>query len=146
MALICTPPPARVDLLLETGAGDCAALNLLDISTAFQRVDHTVSVLCFEENKPSCTFWKIVPPIFPSYWVSDMFSWSINGRFTSVFTGNRSSFIVGFTHGVPQGSILGPTIFAPVVKISLFGWYQSLNSLDFSYSVIHFLVYVSSLT
>ncbi len=87
------------DLLLSVDSGDNAVLVLLDLSTAFDTVDHNILLSRLEHwvgIKGTALCW------FESYLKSRSFSVSV-GQFIS----SSASLL----YGVPQGSILGPLLF-----------------------------------
>lgn len=87
------------DLLLTADAGDCSLLILLDLSAAFDTVDHTILIDCLKHwvaIRDTVLCWL-------SYYISQR---------TFFFTeGNLSNSAPDITCGVPQGSILGPVFF-----------------------------------
>ncbi len=86
------------DLLLSVDSGDNAVLVLLDLSAAFDTVDH-ILLSCLEHwvgIKGTALCW------FEAYLKSRSFSVSV-GQFIS----SSASLL----YGVPQGSILGPLLF-----------------------------------
>lgn len=88
------------DLRRELDDGKVIFLVLLDHSNAFDTVDH--KLLCmklkhfFNFSSSSCN-------LLSSY---------LTGRTQSVFSNNKMSQPLSLTRGVPQGSILGPLLFA----------------------------------
>ena len=87
------------DILRAVDSGDLALLTLLDLSAAFDTVDHVTLLRRLEE----------------SYGISD----SVLNWFTSYLGGRRQYVRCGSTRstptavlfGVPQGSVLGPILF-----------------------------------
>lgn len=97
------------DLLLATDSGKISLLTLLDLSAAFDTIDHTTLL-----SRLQTTFGihGTVHTWFKSY---------ITGRFQSVLVADTRSDLVELTCGVPQGSVLGPVLFtlytAPLANI-----------------------------
>lgn len=87
------------DLLLAVDEGDGAALVLLDLSAAFDTIDHSVLLSCLE-----CRFGLngVVLDWFRSY---------LSNRKQSVRISGKSSTPSPLLFGVPQGSVLGPVLF-----------------------------------
>ncbi len=87
------------DILLTGDAGDNAVLVLLDLSAAFDTVDHAILLTRLElcvGIKGSALEW------FKSYFSNQNFGVNI---------GEFSSGVASLSCGVPQGSILAPIIF-----------------------------------
>ena len=87
------------DMLLAVDAGDLSALVLLDLSAAFDTVDHDILIwqLQMSYGLPgSVLLWVL------SYLVL---------RYQSVRTGSTSSSPTLIVCGVPQGLVLGPVLF-----------------------------------
>uniref|UniRef100_A0A3Q2WWY2 Reverse transcriptase domain-containing protein n=1 Tax=Haplochromis burtoni TaxID=8153 RepID=A0A3Q2WWY2_HAPBU len=88
------------DILLTMDSGSPAALLLLDLSAAFDTVDHNILLSRLESHaglKGSALQW------FRSY---------LTERFFYVNMGPHNSELAPLKYGVPQGSILGPALFA----------------------------------
>ncbi len=88
------------DLLLVTDSGHSAILMLLDLSAAFDTVDHGILISRIEHHvgiKGTALEW------FRSY---------LSDRSFSVSLGDCVSSSASLLCGVPQGSILGPVLFS----------------------------------
>ncbi len=88
------------DLLLISDAGNHAALILLDLSAAFDTIDHSILL---NRLKHFVGVQGTVYTWFASY---------LEQRSFTVKLGNCFSYSAHSTSGVPQGSILGPVLFA----------------------------------
>ena len=87
------------DLLLATDSGKVSLLTLLDLSAAFDTIDHTILLTRLQHT----------------FGISDTaLSW-----FTSYLSDRKQTVLINSTHskpahltcGVPQGSVLGPVLF-----------------------------------
>ncbi len=87
------------DILMSTDAGNAVALILLDLSSAFDMVDHN---LLLSRLKNCVGLRGTVLNWFQSF---------LTNRKFSVCTGQYTSSSAPLTCGVPQGSILAPTLF-----------------------------------
>ena len=87
------------DIRMNSDVGKCTVLMLLDLSAAFDTIDHNI-LLDRLENWVGVTGSSL--EWFRSY---------LSGRTFAVSIGNASSGHAGLTCGVPQGSILGPLLF-----------------------------------
>ncbi len=88
-----------IDVMLTTDTGQSVALVLLDLSSAFDLVDHNILLSRLE----TCVGLRgTVLQWFRSY---------LTNRSYSVCLGNHSSSVIHLSSGVPQGSILGPVLF-----------------------------------
>ncbi len=88
------------DILLATDSGDSVILVLLDLSAAFDTVDHSILISRLESDvglKGTVLKW------FQSF---------LSDRIFFVKVGNFSSSIAHLTCGLPQGSILAPSLFS----------------------------------
>ena len=87
------------DLLLAANAGQMSALCLLDLTAAFDTVDHELLLLRLERQfglRGTVLAW------FRSY---------LSGRSFRVILSSSTSSIVYIVCSVPQGSVLGPLLF-----------------------------------
>ncbi|HSN23054.1 MAG TPA: reverse transcriptase family protein [Methylomicrobium sp.] len=87
------------DILLAVDSGDLSVLALLDLSAAFDTVDHDI----------------LLQRLSTSYGIRgkvlDWFRSYLTGRVQCVRCGLRKSKRTMVLHGVPQGSVLGPLLF-----------------------------------
>ena len=87
------------DILLALDSGNLAMLTLLDLSAAFDSVDHD-------------TFMR---PLQTKYGlegvVADCFASYLSGRTQYVSSSSTTSAPLAVAYGVPQGSVLGPILF-----------------------------------
>jgi len=88
------------DLLLAADEGQVSALCLLDLTAAFDTVDHQLLLHRLERQYGLC---GVVLAWFSSYLTDISFRVSYNGNMSSVLY---------VTCSVPQGSVLGPRLFA----------------------------------
>ena len=88
------------DIHLSLSRGEATALVLLDLSAAFDSIDHTTLLSCLLDwfgVGGSALKW------FSSY---------LTKRFQSVKIGSTLSDLQKLPFGVPQGSVLGPLLFS----------------------------------
>ncbi|CAJ1061240.1 RNA-directed DNA polymerase from mobile element jockey [Xyrichtys novacula] len=88
------------DILMTTDSGKFVVLVLLDLSAAFDTVDHSILISRLEH----CVGIKGV--------ALDWFRSYLRDRSFCVQIDNSASSTAPLPHGVPQGSILGPLLFA----------------------------------
>ncbi len=88
------------DIMLATDNGSAVALVLLDLSSAFDIVDHTILISQLENL---VGIQDTVLKWFQSF---------LNNRKFSVCIGNHTSSAAHLSCGVPQGSILAPILFS----------------------------------
>lgn len=88
------------DLLLATDREESAVLILLDLSAAFDTVDHAILI-------DRLKTWVGIRDTALSWFYSYLLE-----RTFAVTIGNHSSSTAHITCGVPQGSILGPILFS----------------------------------
>ena len=87
------------DLLIASDKGLVSVLVLLDLSAAFDTIDHQILLQRLERSiglKGSALSW------FKSY---------LSDRFQFVYVNDESSSRTKVSYGVPQGSVLGPILF-----------------------------------
>ena len=87
------------DILLALDSGNLAVLTLLDLSAAFDSVDHQTLL---RRLQTSYGLGGAVIDWFASY---------LNGRTQYVRSSSNSSSPSAVLYGVPQGSVLGPILF-----------------------------------
>ena len=87
------------DILLALDSGKGVILVLLDLSAAFDTIDHDILVSRLQSgfgiNKPALKW-------FQSY---------LEDRYQSIFLGGKTSAPTKLIYGVPQGSVFGPSDF-----------------------------------
>ena len=99
-ALVCV----KADILVSMDKQEVVCLVLLDISAAFDMVDHSI-LLHRLESVIGITSTALE-------WIQSY----LTGRSQKVVIGDTKSEPIPFTFGVPQGSVLGPILF------SLYTW------------------------
>ena len=92
------------DLLVAADNGNVSILSLLDLSAAFDTLDHNILL-----NRLRNTFGlsNTVLSWFESY---------LTGRSQCVLVNNSKSNVKHLQNGVPQGSVLGPVLFVMYTK------------------------------
>ena len=87
------------DILQAVDRGDSAALILLDLSAAFDTVDHSILL---QRLQTTFGIHDAAHRWFHSY---------LSGRYQYVRRGSVRSSVIELICGVPQGSVLGPILF-----------------------------------
>ena len=88
------------DILLNMAKGSVTALTLLDLSAAFDNIDHTILL---DRLNVYCGISELALGWFKSY---------LSRRTHSVKEGSTLSHSAMLQYGVPQGSILGPILYS----------------------------------
>lgn len=88
------------DIMMSSDVGECSVLVLLDLSAAFDTVDHSILLERLRQ-------WVGVPGS-----ALDWFSSYLSDRSFSVSLGPYMSETAALSCGVPQGFVLGPILFA----------------------------------
>uniref|UniRef100_A0A669AWP7 Reverse transcriptase domain-containing protein n=1 Tax=Oreochromis niloticus TaxID=8128 RepID=A0A669AWP7_ORENI len=108
------------DLLMASDAGNCSVIILLDLSAAFDTIDHKILL-----NR-----LKVLAGVSAS--ALDWFSSYLSDRTFSVRTDRFTSDTAALTCGVPQGSVLGPLLFS-FYMLPLAGIIQSFSDLSYHF-------------
>ena len=88
------------DILLNMAKGSVTALTLLDLSAAFDTIDHTIFL-----DRPNVYYGLSEQALG---WLKSY----LLGRTHSVTVGSTLSHPAALQYGVPQGSVLGPILFS----------------------------------
>ncbi len=88
------------DVLTSTDSGNSVILVLLDLTAAFDTVNHSILISCLERY---VGLWGNVLKWFASY---------LHNRCCAVNIANHTSSVAKLPCGVPQGSILAPILFS----------------------------------
>ena len=91
------------DLLLSCDEGNVSILTLLDLSAAFDTIDHSILL---ESLYSYFGITGVVLKWFRSY---------LTNRKQAVYIGNNTSKFHTLQYGVPQGSVLGPILYTMYV-------------------------------
>ena len=105
------------DVFLSLNKGNISVLALLDFSSAFDTIDHTILV---HRHHTDFGFTDTVLQWFSSY---------LTDRTHYVSLSNHCSDFAPVHTGVPQGSVLGPILFTMYIR--------PLSAIIDSYSIIH---------
>ena len=96
------------DVTLNMDKGKVTALTLLDLSAAFDTIDHNIPIKCL-------SIWHSISGTalswFPSY---------LTDRYQRMKIANCFSAALPTSCGVPQGSVLGPLLFLLFTLLQLF--------------------------
>ena len=106
------------DIIMRADKGECSVLLLLDLSAAFDTIDH--SILLNRLNK-----W-----VGLSGSALEWFSSYLSGRSVAVGVDSYVSSSAPLTCGVPQGSILGPVLFS-LYMLPLGALINSFNGISY---------------
>ena len=130
---------------MSSDTGKSSILVLLDMSAAFDTIDHSILINRLRER------------VGITGRALDWFSSYLTGRNFTVAVGTHVSNSAPLSFGVPQGSVLGPTLFALYMlplghlirtfngmsyhfyadDIQLYYSFNSKNTADFNFNVLH---------
>ena len=105
------------DLFLSLGKGNISVLALLDVSTAFDTIDHPILVHRLHTDNGF------------TYAVLQWLSSYLTDRTHYISLSNHCSAFASVNSGVPLGSVLGPMLFTMYIK--------PLSAIIDSHSIIH---------
>ena len=109
------------EIHLSLSRGEPTALVLLDLSAAFDTIDHPTLLSCLKS-------WFGVSGTALKWFTS-----YLSHRFQAIKIGSTLSDLHELLFGVPQGSVLGPLLFSLLVVLRLDG--KSINRLFKTFDV-----------
>ena len=117
------------DILLNMAKGSVTALTLLDLSAAFDTIDHTI----------------LLDRLNVYYGISELalgwFKSYLSGRTHSVKVGSTLFHPAALQYGVPHGSVLGPILFSlytnPISSNKFLSLYTKTKKLPKPHSKFH---------